>query len=127
MAADPRKNHQLQKGDIMTVYHPHSGLPARIDHAHEYKPRAEIRDATINIPQASSRPDHLPWHPFNELLDFEFAEVAQDAHLSHAQIDKLLTIINKVAEKKARFTLKKFGDLKSASDKASNLQSGVRL
>ena len=125
---DPRSERELQVGDIMTVYHPHSGLPTRVDHKENYAPRAENHlDSGVlgcdTTPAEDS--ERRPWHPFDELLDFEFADVARDAHLSHAQVDKLLSIINKITTGRGRFTLKTHQQIQDAWDKASIQHTSV--
>ena len=128
---DSRYEHNIpHKGDIMTVYHPDSGLPATVDHQKDYKPRAELGPGLTPpvLPQESQNesevPPRRPWHPFNELLDFEFAEVALEARLSRGQIDRLLKIIEK-AVAKMPFTLRTSSQLEEMWASAPVLQTQV--
>lgn len=125
---DRQLTHKLRKGDIMTVYHPESGLAPVVECKEKYKPRAELRiNATLGSSAFTSLEDEdrRPWHPFTELLDFEFAEVALSAHLTRAQITKLLKIIQKIKVEKAPFTLETYDQLQKTWETASVLQTSV--
>ena len=73
--------------EFKTEYHPHSG---RLLLHQSYKQFRASK--TIVTPQ-----DKTPWSPFHGSGDFEFAEVALDAGLNAAQVNKLLTLISHVA------------------------------
>ncbi|GJE98686.1 hypothetical protein PsYK624_149210 [Phanerochaete sordida] len=116
-----------QKGDIVTVYHPHSHLPTTVHSQANYEARAEydglLLDDVSTLAGDDSDDHARPWHPFTERLDFEFAEAALDARLNQAQIDKFLAIIKSVARPDAAFTLKSSSDLDKAWSRASVLQT----
>lgn len=107
-------------GDILSVFHPYSGLAPSLQSSEEYalKPDNEARSGVD--------PCAEPWRPFASRLDFEFAEVAAEAHLSRGTIGRLLKIIRDVAGGDTSFTFKSPTDVDAAWEKASNLQTMVR-
>lgn len=144
--ADPSLGQKLHIGDLLTVYHPHSALPSTISHypgvqhgtrlaarpsmdtsrpASSSKDSANANDSELSS-DSESHSRRRPWHPWNELLDFEFAELALDAHLNEAQITKLLSIIHKVAKDEGKFTLHSYVDLQKSWEAAQVLTTPVR-
>jgi hypothetical protein len=122
----PQILRELRAGDVMTVYHPKSGLPTTVEHLEQYRQRTEVaQNQTSSLCPAN--PEAKPWHPFAQLLDFEFAEVALDAHLNQSQIEKILKIINKVASPDAAFTLRSYQQLQKTWELASTLQTPVSI
>ncbi|KAJ3509195.1 hypothetical protein NLJ89_g5347 [Agrocybe chaxingu] len=77
----PLDIHAIPRDSIQTEFHPHSGLKAKIESFEEY-------GGTTNT--AVPPPTHVPWSPFESRADFEFAELALEAALTHDQVDRLL-------------------------------------
>lgn len=105
--------------DIKTEYHPSSGLPPRI------VPFAEYDRARQPRPMP---PEQRPWEPFRSRLDFEIAEIALEAALNRSQLDRLIKLIHRVAEKDEDdpFTILTAGEMKTMWDLASGKRTSVR-
>ena len=63
-------------------------------------------------------PSEEPWKPFTSRADFEFAELAHEAHLNKGQVTRLLALIKKIASRKDTFTLHSSDDVSAAWEKA---------
>jgi len=66
-----------------------------------------------------------PWHPFRSRLDFEIAELALNAHLSKADTERLLSIIQRCIQDPEQFTLQGHKDITEYWDLARSTADGV--
>ncbi|KAJ3555947.1 hypothetical protein NM688_g2296 [Phlebia brevispora] len=99
----------LEDDDIMTIYHPASGLSAKIEHFGDYGADEDaIRDHVSDF--------HLT-AKFGSQVEFEFAELILDAGLNHKETDRLLKIVHKIRAG-APFSFKTHTDIESAWDTA---------
>lgn len=108
---------QLQVDDIQVEYHYSAKRPAAVYAFEDFK---------RNFTGPRRRPDDQPWHPFKSRTDFEFAELVHEAHLSNRQVKRLLAIIDKISDKKDRFTFKTADDVDRAWAKAKLRYPSVR-
>lgn len=103
--------HQSQHppSQFRTEYHPRSRrLPLN-------QPFEQFRATrTIISPE-----DNTPWVPFRDLGDFEFVEVGLDAGLNASQVDKLLSLISRVASGTTKVNLRNFREYRDACDSAA--------
>ncbi|KIK43163.1 hypothetical protein CY34DRAFT_791724 [Suillus luteus UH-Slu-Lm8-n1] len=71
-------------------------------------------------PETQAPPvDETPWRPFRSHGDFEFSEIALDAALNKGQVDRLLSLIARIAQGDTQVTLKNEADLRTALDHAA--------
>ncbi|KAF7967708.1 hypothetical protein HWV62_33335 [Athelia sp. TMB] len=109
---------ETRKDDIRTEYHPKTGCAACVAHFDEYG-REETTSSTRSI-------DETPWAPFfRTRLDFELAEVMQEAALNREQISRLISLIHQARLHKdgEGFTITSYSDLKSSWDNAAAVLS----
>jgi len=104
------ENANPQLHEIKIEYHPSSK-------------RAEQRFCTDKrIPDAPEIPDQptaeKPWHPFRSHLDFKIAELALNAHLSKADMEHLVSIIQRCIQDPEQFTLRGHKDISEYWDLA---------
>jgi hypothetical protein len=78
-----------QDGDIRVEYHPTSGRRLEEFRFEEFK-----RVASTASPLPEDK-DPEPWRPFKTRVDFEFAALAQDARMSKAQVNKLISLFHR--------------------------------
>ncbi|KAG1808131.1 hypothetical protein EV424DRAFT_1574699 [Suillus variegatus] len=96
--------------DIKVEYHPSSGIPTKVYRFEDY---GRGPGAPPAVPEA----DPIPWQPFRTRMDFEVAELAHDAGLSHEQLDRLIRLIHR--SRIELFTLKNRKDVRDTWDAAS--------
>ncbi|KAF7973288.1 hypothetical protein HWV62_15663 [Athelia sp. TMB] len=109
---------ETRKDDIRTEYHPRTGRAARVARFDEYG-REETTPSTRPI-------DETPWAPFfRTRLDFELAEVMQEAALNREQISRLISLIHQAGSHKdgQGFTITSYSDLKTSWDNAAAVLS----
>lgn len=71
--------------------------------------------------------DQPPWSPFRTRLDFEFADLAQSAHLNTATLDALVRLVRKIIKSPADFTFLDGKHVSQTWDAASKAYgTGVR-
>ncbi|KAG2093553.1 hypothetical protein BD769DRAFT_1615706 [Suillus cothurnatus] len=101
---------QPEVDDIQIRYHPNSGRPMQVHHFEDYRcgPGAPVVSPTI---------DPEPWRPFRTRIDFEVAELAHEAALTHEQIDRLIRLIHR--SRCELFTLRNHKDVRNTWDAAS--------
>ncbi|KAG2090296.1 hypothetical protein BD769DRAFT_1679723 [Suillus cothurnatus] len=101
---------QPEVDDIQIRYHPNSGRPMQVHHFEDYRcgPGAPVVSPTI---------DPEPWCPFCTCIDFEVAELAHEAALTHKQIDRLIGLIH--CSRCELFTLQNHKDVQNMWDAAS--------
>ena len=95
--------------DIKVEHHEASGLGVHVYPFEEFNPRA----SDIN-----PDPSDKPWVPFTSRADFEFAELAHEAHLNKGQVTRLLTLIKKISSRQDTFTFHTTDDVDTAWEKA---------
>lgn len=107
----------LRVDDIMTIYHPHSGLQPTIEHFEDYgRDEDAIRTILVDSDLTSK---------FGSLAEFEFAELVLQASLNRKTIDRLLTIVLAIRDG-AEFSFRKHTDIEAAWDTASCWHAPVR-
>ncbi|KAG1891577.1 uncharacterized protein F5891DRAFT_1131602 [Suillus fuscotomentosus] len=106
--ASPAPQHNID--NIKVEYHPNSGRPTKVYHFEDY---GHGPGAPPVVPEA----DPTPWQPFRTCIDFEVAELAHDAGLSHEQLDGLIHLIHR--SRIELFTLKNCKDVRDTWDTAS--------
>ncbi|KAG1726527.1 uncharacterized protein EDB91DRAFT_1239637 [Suillus paluster] len=101
---------QPEVDDIQIWYHPNSGRPMQVHRFEDYRcgPGAPVVPPTI---------DPEPWRPFRNRIDFEVAELAHEAALTHEQIDQLIGLIHR--SRCELFTLRNHKDMQDMWDAAS--------
>ena len=95
--------------DIKVEYHKAAGIGARVYPFEEFNSRA---------PDVDPDPSDEPWKPFMSRADFEFAELAHEAHLNKGQVTRFLALIKKIASRKDTFTFHTPSDVDTAWEKA---------
>ena len=96
-----------QVDDFMVKHHPNSGLPDKVYHFEEF-----TRGCTHD-PVPPSDPE--PWRPgFASLLEFEFAELVEEAGLKKKHITRLLRLIQHIESGAEKFTFCKQSDIRQA-------------
>jgi hypothetical protein len=103
--------------NIKVEYHPHSGLPTRVEPLNKYRERERNRPVV----------DREPWKPFRTRSDFEFAEIALEAALNQAQTDTLIKFVRRCISKPTSFTLNNHSELCQMWELASNKLTAVSL
>ncbi|KIM45701.1 hypothetical protein M413DRAFT_430427 [Hebeloma cylindrosporum] len=117
-ASSHQDNDDPQIHEIKIIYHPAS------------KRADEHFRADDNIPNPSpvAEPEQpnaeKPWHPFRSRVDFEIAELALNAHLSKADTEHLLSIIQKCIQEPEQFTLRGHKDISDYWDLARSTTAG---
>ncbi|KAG1761725.1 hypothetical protein EDD22DRAFT_619601 [Suillus occidentalis] len=107
-STSPAPQHDID--DIKVEYHPSSGIPTKVYRFEDY---GRGPGAPPAVPEA----DPIPWQPFRTRMDFEVAELAHDAGLSHEQLDRLIRLIHR--SRTELFTLKNRKDVRDMWDAAS--------
>ncbi|KIJ61765.1 hypothetical protein HYDPIDRAFT_176905 [Hydnomerulius pinastri MD-312] len=100
---------QYELDDIHTEYHPHSSLPSVTKCFSDFS-----REHFVMPPPPDL--DRDPWHPFRCRLDFEVAELALEAALTKDQTSRLIKLLQRVAYKREKFSLKDYKDLRQTWD-----------
>ncbi|KAI0324005.1 hypothetical protein GY45DRAFT_1314512 [Cubamyces sp. BRFM 1775] len=101
----------LSEDDFLVVRHPHAQVPPFI------KPFEEFNRGAPDVDPA--RLPKNPTEPFDSVADFEFAEIAADAALSQKHVNRLLSLIGRVANGSAAISFRTYRDMKKAWDVAS--------
>jgi hypothetical protein len=112
-------NDNPQIHEIKIVYHPASKRAETYIRVDEDLPSAPAAD---NSGQPSAEE---PWHLFRSRLDFEIAELALNAHLSKADTEHLLSIIQRCIQDPEQFTLQGHKDIAAYWDLARSTADGV--
>ncbi|KAI0336130.1 hypothetical protein GY45DRAFT_1291847 [Cubamyces sp. BRFM 1775] len=102
---------KLVQDDFLTVHHPHAQRPPTIQRFEEFDRRAPDVEPS-KLPKT-------PWDPFRSRADFEFAQFTQDTSLNQKEINRLLDIIDGVANGKGAISFRTYRDVKNAWDAAS--------
>lgn len=73
-------------------------------------------------------PEKQPWEPFRSRLDFEVSEIALEAALNRSQLDRLIKLIHRAAQKDEDdlFSIKTAGEMRLMWDLASGTRTSVR-
>ncbi|KAG1726802.1 uncharacterized protein EDB91DRAFT_1239606 [Suillus paluster] len=106
--ASPAPQHDID--DIKVEYHPSSGIPTKVYHFEDY-------GSGPGAPPAVPEADPMPWQPFRTHINFEVAELAHNAGLSHEQLDRLIHLIH--CSRIELFTLKNRKDVRDMWDAVS--------
>lgn len=109
-----------QLDSFRTEYHPHSDRKVKI--------KEELFEEYCEYdrqPDAENKPNEKPWLPFESKSDFEFAEVAQDAHLNNVHIDRILDIFQRCLAGKDKLNIRSSKQLKEMWNQASKLLPAV--
>jgi hypothetical protein len=96
---DPPTPHKPSTGDIKIEYHPNSKRPPEIIRFKDYQDRRRKI-------KAAQRPTmKRPWKPFQNRVEFEFAEIALKSSLTKNQVDGLIQIIKSCIDGKEKFEI----------------------
>ncbi|KAG1745062.1 uncharacterized protein EDB91DRAFT_1080570 [Suillus paluster] len=95
--------------NIRTEFHPHVRIAPRIE---------VFTDFTQHHNYEPPCPEHQPWLPFSCRLDFEVAELAHEAALTHEQTTRLIRLVQR--SKSEVFTLKNYADVRNTWEAASH-------
>ncbi|KAG1738055.1 hypothetical protein EDD22DRAFT_982336 [Suillus occidentalis] len=101
---------QFEVDDIQVRYHPNSGCPTQVYHFEDYR-------CGPGAPAAPPKVDPEPWRPFRTRIDFEVAELAHEAALTHEQMDRFIKLIHR--SRCELFTLRNRKDVRDTWDAAS--------
>jgi len=96
--------------DFKIEFHPRSGREPLYQRFEEFGVTPETQAPPV---------DETPWRPFQSRGDFEFSEIALDAALNKGQVDRLLSLIARIAQGDTQVTLKNEADLRTALDNAA--------
>lgn len=112
LEAAPRPNQPYvpQLDDIKVQYHRSSHRPTQIYAFEDYKQEKRKVDPHVFSKQ--------PWLPFNTRTEFDFAELAHEAHLSKGHIARMLDIIAAASSHPESFTFKTPADVDRAWKRA---------
>ncbi len=113
-------NDNSQIHEMKIVYHPASKRAETYIRVDEDLPSAPAVGDLPGQPTAEQ-----PWHPFCSRLDFEIAELALNAHLSKADTECLLSIIQQCIQDPEQFTLQGHKDITEYWDLARSTAAGV--
>ena len=120
VAPSLREAAAYQIDDFMVKHHPNSGLPDKVYHFEEFT-RGHTHDP---IPPS----DPEPWCPgFASLLEFEFAEFAEEAGLKKKHVLRLLRLIQRIGSGAETFTFSKQSDIQRAWHDCHNKVTPVRV
>ncbi|KAG0705638.1 hypothetical protein DFH29DRAFT_980865 [Suillus ampliporus] len=95
--------------NIHTKFHPHARITTCIK---------VFSDFTRHHHYEPPRPEHQPWLPFGCRLDFEVAELAHEATLTHEQTTCLIQLVQ--CSKTEDFTPKNYVDIRNTWEAASH-------
>ena len=95
--------------DIKVEFHPAVGIADCVYAFEDFNSRA---------PDVDPNPSDKPWVPFASRADFEFAELAHEAHLNKGQVSRLLSLIKKISSRQDTFTFHTSDDVDHAWEKA---------
>ncbi|KAI0373353.1 hypothetical protein BV20DRAFT_1013853, partial [Pilatotrama ljubarskyi] len=109
---------ELFVDDFLTVPHPHSGRPSTIHHIQDFNRKAPDVDPS-QLPQK-------PYHPFNTLEDFDFAEFTSKVSLNQAEINSLLELVRRICDKPDNLTFTSAKDVTQAWEVASHIAPSYR-
>ena len=105
--------------EIKIIYHPASERAEKYIRADEDLPDVPA------VGEPGQPTAEKPWHPFRSRLDFEIAELALNAHLSKADTENLLSIIQRCIQAPEQFTLQGHKDIAEYWDLARSTADGV--
>ncbi|KIK18210.1 hypothetical protein PISMIDRAFT_109892 [Pisolithus microcarpus 441] len=114
----PLPSASIQPDSFKTGFHPKSGHPTMVDSFSTFD-RSQGR--TQNQPMVDD--NSQPWHPFQTHEDFEFSEIAHQAALNKDHMNKLLSLIQRIAKGEAKFTLQSHHDITEAWKCAAKLMT----
>ncbi|KAG1765483.1 hypothetical protein EV702DRAFT_981531 [Suillus placidus] len=80
--------------DFKIEFHPRSGREPLYQRFEEFGVTPETQAPPV---------DETPWRPFRSRGDFEFSEIALDAALNKGQVDRLLSLIARIAQGDTQF------------------------
>lgn len=103
--------------DIRTEYHPNSGRGVKVETFEDYR---EHTFKPVAVPEITE-----PWRPFQSRTDFEFAQLALDAALTKAHVDKLIQLVGRCIRGHDSFNLMNHQDLYKTWDAASTMLTPV--
>ncbi|KAJ7765259.1 hypothetical protein B0H16DRAFT_1310292 [Mycena metata] len=100
------------KGNIKRVFHPH-GERSTVNMSFD-----DYRESQV-LPKRRPLLDKECTAPFRARMDFELAELAQDAMMNKGQINRLIALMHRCAENPQGFTLRNYSDLEYMWELAS--------
>lgn len=107
---------------MLTQYHPHSQqIPDIVSHD-AYR---EKQAAAEHVAPTEEFLRTKPWLPFETRLNFELAELINDARLNRPQISRLFAIIEDIIARPEDLTIRSHTQLKKAWKVAEDTQTSV--
>jgi hypothetical protein len=103
--------HIAQPHEFKTKFHPRSGHEPLLQAFEEFGVASE----TLKEPPV----DEAPWRLFRSWGNFEFSEITLEAGLNQGQVNKLLSLIMRIAQGNTHITLKNEANLHMALDNAA--------
>ncbi|KAG1735246.1 hypothetical protein EDD22DRAFT_982430 [Suillus occidentalis] len=100
-------------------HHPGSGILTKVFAFNNFTCRP-AHHSSWSVPE----PDTQPWHPFRSCLKFDVAEIALKAALNNEQMDHLLDICCRCAQKSEKLTFKNHKDVHAKWDAVSQRLTG---
>lgn len=98
-------------GDIRVKYHPNSGHEPRVFTLEEFTQEASA---------SPSSADPEPWAPFKTRADFEFTALAQNAGMSKAQVNSLISLFRRcIKSGEDSFTISSYDQMRNTLKVAS--------
>ena len=101
--------------NIRTEFHPHTKVTTRVEAFSDFK-RTHHREPPP--------PNPHPWLPFDCRLDFEVAELAHEAALTHEQTTRLIQLVKR--GRTEDFTLNNYTNVRNIWEAASHRMTPVR-
>jgi hypothetical protein len=112
---DVQPQHHLN--DVKIIYHDNAAKGADLFSFEDYCGIPE------DTPVVNAPLDEQPWRPFRTLTDFEFAEIALDAHMNRRQIDAMIKLVIKIVNTPDSFTLSSEKDLSNVWEYARSTRT----
>lgn len=105
-----RRHEVAMVSSLMTEYHPRSERAPLFQAADEFGQSTKA---------CNELADDEPWRPFQTEADMEFAEIALRAGLNATDVNALLCLISRVANRSASITFNNENDLRRTCDRAA--------
>lgn len=115
--SNPEISPQYEKDDIRVEYHPHSGIPTKTVAFEDFTRDPERSGASM--------PNAPPYRPWRTQEDFELSELALEVAMNESQIERLIQLVHRCADKPGSFTLKNHADYRASWERASMLLTPV--
>ncbi|TFK17078.1 hypothetical protein FA15DRAFT_650584 [Coprinopsis marcescibilis] len=105
---------ELCDKDVRITSHPNTGKPVKMHRFLDYQPGLSGDYSLSSI-------DTEPWRPFRTRLDFEIAELVQDARMNKKQTKRLISLIQECVSNPKEFTIINEPDLSKTWEEAQRV------